>query len=226
MPTAPRSSRWRPVPEFDAVAFDAYGTLFDVTGENWAPREVVVTMRAKQLQYSWMVSLMGGYSSFRDLTRAAVEHALEAHGHQVNVDAVMESMLHIRPYPEVPAALERMAGSARLAILSNGDPPSLEALLENAGLRDRFTWVVSAEEVRVFKPAPAVYQRLLARTEAPRERLLFVSSNGFDVAGAAAAGLRVAWVNRTGAAAERVGGRPELPLGDLTELAARFAAQA
>ena len=203
-------------PEFDVVAFDVYGTLFDITGEDWAAPEVVATTRSKQLQYSWLVSLMGDYRPFSELTRAAVQQALEVHGASADVDRVMEGMLHIRPYAETVAALEQL--KARLAVLSNGDPESLEALLSNTGVRDRFEWVISAGEVRVFKPAPAVYQRLLDRTRAARDRVLFVSSNGFDVAGAARFGLRVAWVNRRGSPPEGVGGKPEFTVKNLAEL--------
>jgi 2-haloacid dehalogenase len=207
------------VSEFDLVAFDVYGTLFDITGENWAAPEVVATMRAKQLQYSWLVTLMGDYSPFSELTRAAVEHALELHGASADVDTVMEGMLRIKPYPETVAVLGELRSRARLAVLSNGDSESLAALLQNTGVRDFFEWVISAGEVRVFKPAPAVYQLLLERTGVGRERALFVSSNGFDVGGAARFGLRVAWVNRRGSPAEGVGGRPEFVVKDLTELA-------
>ena len=208
--------------DFEVVAFDAYGTLFDITGEGWAPREVVATMRAKQLQYSWLVSLMGGYRPFSELTREAVVFALAQHREEREVDAVMASMLSISLYPEAAAALEGIGKRASLAILSNGDPGALDALLRNARVRDRFRWVVSAQEVSVFKPAPAVYQRLLDVSGAGRERLLFVSSNGWDVAGAAAAGLRVAWVNRTGAPPEGVGGEPEFTVADLADLAGRL----
>jgi 2-haloacid dehalogenase len=208
------------VSDFDVVAFDVYGTLFDITGEDWASSDVVATMRAKQLQYSWLVSLMGDYRPFSELTRAAVEYALQLHGVDADVDRVMERMLRIKPYPETVAVLEQLRARARLAVLSNGDAESLEALLRNTGVRDFFEWVISAGEVRVFKPAAAVYQRLLERTAAARERVLFVSSNGFDVGGAARFGLRVAWVNRNRSPAEGVGGRPEFSVTDLTELAA------
>jgi 2-haloacid dehalogenase len=209
--------------DFEVVALDVYGTLFDITGEDWAAPEVVATMRTTQLQYSWLVSLMGDYRPFSELTRAAVEHALVVHAADADVDRVMEGMLRIRPYPETVAVLDRLRARARLAVLSNGDPPSLEALLANTGVRDRFDWVISAAEVRVFKPAPAVYQRLLDRTSVPRDRVLFVSSNGFDVAGAARFGLRVAWVNRRGSPPEGVGGEAEFIVKDLAELAGRVA---
>ena len=208
--------------DFEVVAFDAYGTLFDITGEDWAPPEVVAAMRVKQLQYSWLASLMGDYREFRELTRAAIEFTLEQHRVDADVDDVMASMLRIRLYSDAEAALDRMSVGARLAILSNGDPDSLEQLLSNTGIRDRFEWVVSAHEVRTFKPSPAVYEQLLVRTSTSRERVLFVSSNGWDAAGAARYGLRVAWVNRTHAPLERIGGKPELTVNDLKELADRI----
>jgi 2-haloacid dehalogenase len=220
MRSGPKSSRLPLVSEFDVVAFDVYGTLFDITGERWAAPEVVATMRSKQLQYSWLVSLMGDYRPFSELTRAAVEHALEVHGASADVDAVMDGMLRIKPYPETVGVLERLRAHARLAVLSNGDTESLEALLQNTGVRELFDLVISAAEVRIFKPAPAVYQLLLDKSRAGRDRVLFVSSNGFDVAGAARFGLRVAWVNRRGSPPEGVGGRPEFAVKDLTELAA------
>ena len=209
--------------ECDVVGFDAYGTLFDITGEDWGPPELVAAMRAKQLQYSWLASLMGEYREFRELTRAALEYTLAQQPIAVHADDVMESMLHITLYPDARAALERISEHSKLAILSNGDPDSLEALLANAGIRDLFGWVVSAHEVRTFKPSPAVYEQLLLRTSSARDKVLFVSSNGWDAAGAARYGLRVAWVNRTGGPAERIGGDAELVVKDLAELAAQVA---
>jgi 2-haloacid dehalogenase len=162
---------------------------------------------------------MGEYREFRELTRAAIEFTLKQHRVQVSVDDVMASMLRIRLFPDAEAALDRFARQAKLAILSNGDPESLEKLLTSAGIRERFQWVVSAHEVRTFKPSPLVYEQLLVRTATPRDRVLFVSSNGWDAAGAARYGLRVAWVNRLNAPAEGVGGRPEFTVDDLRALA-------
>lgn len=204
----------------EAVAFDAYGTLFDVTGENWAAPEVVQTFRAKQLQYSWLVSLMEAYRDFDDLSRAALEYAAAAHGVEVEVEAVLERQRRTGIFAEVPDALERIAaGARRLAIVSNGRPDSLAALVANSGLQGLVAAIVSVHALRVFKPSPRVYQRALDELGVARERLLFVSSNGFDVAGAAHFGLRTAWVNRAGAPREGVGGRPEIVVRDLLELA-------
>ncbi|HLH68447.1 MAG TPA: haloacid dehalogenase type II [Candidatus Dormibacteraeota bacterium] len=207
----------------EAVVFDAYGTLFDVNRIPGLPAEAVVTLREKQLQYSWLVSLMGTYRDFRDLTRAAAEHALARHRvRDASVEQVMEAQLRLPLYPEARAALDIIGRRRRLAVLSNGHPESLDALLEAAGVRDRFQQVMSAHEVRVFKPAPAVYRLAPNRLGLAPERLLFVSANGWDAAGAAAAGLRVAWVNRSGAPREGIGGEPELVVPDLAELARRL----
>jgi 2-haloacid dehalogenase len=208
----------------EAVAFDAYGTLFDVTGIPGLPVEAVATLREKQLQYSWLVSLMGRYRDFRELTRAAVEYTLARHQvRDVTVEQVMEAQLRLPLYPEARAALEGMGRGRRLAVLSNGHPESLEALLGTAGVRDRFEQVVTAHEVGIFKPAPAVYRLALDRLRVEARRLLFVSANGWDAAGAAAVGLRVAWVNRSGTPRERIGGEPELVVSDLGELAGHLA---
>ena len=205
--------------DIEAILFDVYGTLFDITGDDWGQPEVVETMREKQLQYSWMLSLMGEYRDFREVTRAAIGYALAQHrATGIDVDEVMRRQLVIRAYPDTIEALEALGRQRRLGILSNGHPDSVDALLRNSSVRDRFEWVISAHQVRVFKPSRAVYQLALDRTGVGRDRLLFVSANGWDAAGAAAFGMRVAWVNRLGLPAEGVGGRPELVVRQLLEL--------
>ncbi len=204
----------------DAILFDVYGTLFDITGEDWARPEVVATMRRKQLEYSWLLSLMGEYRDFREVTRSAIAYALAQHHVEgISIGDVMRRQLTIRLFPEAPAALQRLGRSQRLGILSNGHPESLAVLLRNAGIMEHFAWVISAHEVRVYKPSPLVYELAIDRTGMPGGRLLFVSANGWDAAGAAAFGMRVAWVNRAGIPAELVGGRPELVVPSLLELA-------
>lgn len=211
--------------DFDWLAFDAYGTLFDVTGEDWAAREVVQSFRMKQLQYTWLLSLMGDYRDFDEVSRAAIEWAAAAHGAEVDVDTVLARQLRTRTFPDVPDALARLAAAGpRLAIASNGRPESLQALVVNAGLERLVSSIVSVHPLGVFKPSPRVYALVLEQLESTRERLLFVSSNGWDIAGAAHFGLRAAWVNRTKLPRERVGGQPEFQVGDLSELAELFGA--
>ena len=203
-----------------AIAFDAYGTLFNVSEATWAKPEVVQTARLKQLQYSWLASLMGDYKDFREITLLSIEYALQQHAvKDANVDEMMQAQVKLKTYPEVDGALQRMGRRRPLAIFSNGLPESLEAVATNAGIRGHFEHIISAHEVRIFKPAPQTYQLAVDRVGVPRERLLFVSGNGWDVAGAAHFGLPVAWINRTHMPPERVGGKPEIVVDDLAQLA-------
>jgi len=130
---------------------------------------------------------------------------------------LMDSWLALHPYPEVPAALAQLAPKT-LAVLSNGSPRMLDRALRSADLLRWFAHVLSVDEVRTYKPAAAVYALPEHRLGLPRAAILFVSSNAWDVAGAQAFGLRVAWVNRTGAPPERLGFAPDLVVRNLADL--------
>lgn len=206
----------------EAVAFDAYGTLFDVSRATWAPSDVIHTFREKQLQYSWLLSLMGTYLDFDEVSRRAIQYAADVHGLALEdaTEAVREQLQRLPAFADVSDALDRIAvGGRRLAILSNGRSDSLAALVDYNGLSPRLSTIVSVHPGRVYKPAPRVYASVLRALAVPRRRLLFVSSNAWDVVGAAQAGLRVAWVNRSGASRERIGGEPEIVVSDLNRLA-------
>ena len=126
----------------------------------------------------------------------------------------------MRPYPEFAAVLDRLVGDGRRClILSNGSPSMLHAALSSAGLAERFQAVLSVDAVRTYKPHPRVYQLAVDALGMPADEVLFVSSNGWDAAGARAFGYRVAWVNRAGAPAERLGFPPDLVVSDLSALA-------
>lgn len=216
-----------------AVIFDLYGTLLEVRSVEAAVSEVtkdpaplVSLWRQKQLEYSWLRALMGRYEDFWTVTAAALDHAIERHG--LNLTEAMRSRLRdawltVRPYPEVALALARLAPRP-LAVLSNGSPRMLEEGLRSAGLRDRFTHVLSVDEVRTYKPAPAVYALAESRLRLARENLLFVSSNAWDAVGAKAFGLPTAWVNRLGVPEERLGVKPDVMVRDLTDLVDRVTA--
>jgi 2-haloacid dehalogenase len=133
----------------------------------------------------------------------------------------MDAQLQTRPFPEVAEALRRL-GERRLAIISNGHPQALKALCRSAGFLSHFEQIVSADDVQIYKPARAVYQLATDRLSVAQDRLLFVSSNAWDVAGASHSKLRTAWVNRTGAPAEQLGPTPEMVVKDLLELAERL----
>ena len=212
----------------EAVAFDLYGTLAEVASVGRAAAEVtedpaalVDLWRQKQLEYTWLRSLMGRYQDFWATTGDALDYSLDRLGITVDQPTRAElqnAWLAVRAYPEVPAALDALAPRP-LAVLSNGNPEMLEACLATAGIRDRFEHVLSVDEVGVFKPHPSVYELAMKAFSLPAERILFVSSNPWDAAGARTFGFPVAWVNRMGVPFERLGATPDLVVADLAALA-------
>jgi 2-haloacid dehalogenase len=214
-----------------AVVFDAYGTLFDVSSVAAAcahltpdPQELVSLWRAKQLEYSFLRSLMGpaAYVDFWAITEDALDYAAERLGlafSDADRDQALQGWREVKPYPEVESVLERLANDGfRCAILSNGSPAMLDAALSHSGLSAQFEAVLSADTVRVFKPDPRVYRLAIEALSIPPADLAFVSSNGWDSAGAKAFGLHVAWINRSGTPTERLGFVPDLVLPDLSTL--------
>jgi len=207
--------------------FDAYGTLFDVhsvieagraiTGD---PAALSTLWRQKQLEYTWLRSLMGRYEDFWAVTEAALRFSLRRLGlraGEAEIARLMEAYLSLACFPEVPAALERLAGRP-LAILSNGSPRMLQAAVASSGLGARLQHVLSVDAVKTYKPAPSVYALGPRALGVPADALLFVSSNAWDVAGAKAVGYQVAWCNRTGAPAEELGVRADVEVSRLTDL--------
>jgi 2-haloacid dehalogenase len=212
----------------EALVFDAYGTLFDVDSVTGACEEVfpgrgeVVSQlwRATQLRYTWLCSLMGRYEDFWGLTGRALTFACAALGldpTEATRGRLVEGYLRLEPYPEVPQVLRSLAGRP-LAILSNGTPDMLGALLEHAGLGGAFGAVLSADAVRAYKPSPRVYELASIHLGIDAGRIGFVSSNSFDVIGAAAYGFRTIWVNRSASPLDQLGQPPQLTVADLAEL--------
>jgi 2-haloacid dehalogenase len=209
--------------------FDAYGTLFDVHSVIEAGREITrdplalsTTWRQKQLEYTWLRSLMGRYEDFWAVTESALRFAIRRLGLEASEGQrrrLMDAYLTLRCFPEVPEAMARLAGRPR-AILSNGSPRMLAAAVASSGLGDAFEHVLSVDTVKTYKPSPQVYALALQALGVPPAALLFVSSNAWDVAGAKAFGFPVAWCNRPGAPEEELGlsadvivrGLDELPL--------------
>ena len=207
--------------------FDAYGTLFDVhsvieagraiTGD---PAALSLLWRGKQLEYTWLRSLMGRYEDFWAVTEAALRFSvrrLGLHPADAQLARLMDAYLSLACFPEVEAALARLAGRPR-AILSNGSPRMLAAAVASSGLGRYLQAVLSVDAVKTFKPAPAVYALGPQALGLPAAGLLFVSSNAWDVAGAKSFGYQVAWCNRTNAPAEELGVTPDLVITRLDEL--------
>ena len=207
--------------------FDAYGTLFDVHSVVEAGRPLTddpvalsVLWRQKQLEYTWLRSLMGRYEDFWLVTEAALRYSVKRLGLRADEAALrrlMDAYLTLACFPDVPKALARLAGRPR-AILSNGAPRMLAAAVASSGLVAALEHVISVDRVKVYKPAPAVYALGPATLGVPADELMFVSSNAWDVAGAKAAGYRVAWCNRAGAPEEELGVRADWVVSNLAEL--------
>jgi 2-haloacid dehalogenase len=187
-----------------AVVFDAYGTLYDiqsvasVTEQAFPGYGELITQiwRIKQLEYTWLRSLMHRYQDFSAVTRESLAYTLKALGlkHDADVfERIMEKYLQLDLYPDAAAALAAMRGK-KLAILSNGSPAMLDALVENSGLVLDAT--ISVDPQQIFKPSPEAYALIESRLGVKPGEVLFVSSNPWDACGAKAFGLRVAWIER------------------------------
>ena len=214
-----------------ACVFDAYGTLFDVHSAAARYRDdlgdvagaVSQTWRDKQLQYTWLRSLMGRqhHIDFWQVTGDALDFALETHGVDDTAlrDNLLACYLELAAYDEVKEVLIRIKhGGLKCAILSNGSPKMLAAAVNNAGINDLLDAVISVEDVGIFKPDPSVYGLAVEQLGVAPDRISFQSSNAWDANAAGAFGFRVAWVNRFGQRPERLPGPADAELKSLSEL--------
>ena len=216
------------------VVFDAYGTLFDVNAaamqaardpahadlaEVWPA--VARDWRLKQLQYTWLRAVAGQHCDFWQVTQDGLDWALEANGltNAATRTRLLELYWELAAYREVPAMLRTLKerGMAT-AILSNGSPDMLDAAVSSAQIGDVLDAVLSVEDVGVFKPHALVYDLVGRHFGCARTEVLFVSSNGWDAAGAAGYGFQTAWVNRADEPMDRLYARPHHVLSDLTPI--------
>ena len=212
--------------------FDAYGTLFDVAAaarlaagepgqealaEIWP--KLAEDWRMKQLQYTWLRAVMGAHCDFWQVTQDGLDWALEASG-MTDPDLrarLLQLYWELAAYPEVSDMLAALkAGGMATAILSNGSPDMLNGAVQSAGIAGVLDDVLSVESVGVFKPHPSVYQLVIDRFSCTRDEVLFVSSNGWDAAAAAAFGFVTVWANRTGQPLDRLPATPHHIVNDLT----------
>lgn len=212
-----------------ACVFDAYGTLFDVHSAVGKHRHqlgdkadlVSILWRTKQLEYTWLRSLMGHHADFWKVTQDALDYAFDMHGIN-NPDLherLIEAYLKLDCYPEVPEALSILKNRGfKLAVLSNGTPAMLEAAVKNSGIDDLIEKNFSVEDIGIFKPDPRVYQIAVDGMKVKPEEIVFQSSNAWDASGASAFGFKVGWVNRFGQSKERLPGQPDAEIKNLMEL--------
>jgi 2-haloacid dehalogenase len=214
--------------------FDAYGTLFDVSAaariaaqedgmealaESWPA--LAEDWRRKQLEYSWMRAMTGQHCDFWQVTQDGLDWAMEARG--ITGAAVRDRLLQLyrelAAYPEVPAMLRQLKEMGlTTAILSNGSPGMLSDAVTSAGVGDLLDAILSVESVGIFKPAAQVYDLVEERFGTRADQVLFVSSNGWDAASAKSYGFTVAWANRRGDPVDRLPGRPDHVVSDLSRI--------
>lgn len=217
--------------EIRACVFDAYGTLFDFASAARGCRndigddfdKLTVLWRDKQLQYTWLRAVQNRHADFWQVTGDALDFTLETLGLQRAElrERLMALYLALDAFPEVPALLPRLKGAGLcLAILSNGTPSMLGAIVTNAKLDGVFDAVLSVEEVGIYKPDRRVYQLAVDRLGIPKERICFLSSNAWDAYAASAFGMQVVWCNRYGQRRERLPGNPNDEISSLAELPA------
>lgn len=189
-----------------ALVFDAYGTLYDVQSVSAVTDEafpgygelISQIWRMKQLEYTWLRSLMGRYEDFSVITRQSLTFTLKALGltfDETVFERIMDKYVHLDLYPDAKAALAAMK-DRKLAILSNGSTDMLNALVRNTGLDMVLDATISIDTTKIFKPSPRTYELIETNLGVKPHEVLFVSSNPFDACGAKAFGLNVAWIER------------------------------
>ena len=212
-----------------ACVFDAYGTIFDFASA--AARcpdipeaergELTTLWRDKQIQYTWLRTMQGQYVDFWQVTGDALDFTLDSLGIATPGlhGRLMELYLTLSAFPEVPQTLQalREAGFVT-AILSNGTPSMLSAVVKGAGLEGLFDMVLSVDAVGVFKTDPRVYEYALTQLGVTAAQVSFQSSNAWDAFAASAFGMRVVWCNRYAQRPERLPGRPDHEVRSLAEL--------
>ena len=209
-----------PLRAVKVVVFDAYGTLLDVAAAARRCEDALggkaallsEIWRMKQLQYTWLRSLMGEYIDFAAITAGALDYALDAVGLQDKDDRLRRRLMDV--YRKLDAysdakptlrALRRMG--LKTAILSNGSPAMLRSAVKSAGIDSLLDEVLSVHPLKIYKPDQRVYRLATRAFKLKPAEICFVSGNGWDAWAAARFGMRVVWINRAGAPVERLPGK-------------------
>jgi 2-haloacid dehalogenase len=204
-----------------AIAFDAYGTLFDVysiraLAEKLFPGKgeaLAELWRSKQIEYSMLRTMCSVYKPFWEVTQDALVFSCKKLELDLTLDAqnqLMGQYAILQAFPENLPVLQQLKGmDLKLAILSNGNPQMLDAVVDAAGMQGIFNHILSVDAVKKFKTAPEVYQLAPDVFGLSAKNILFVSSNGWDVSGATWFGYTTFWVNRAGAPLEELGVKPD-----------------
>ena len=214
--------------------FDAYGTLLDVDAatreaaaepgmellkDQWL--SIAKGWRERQLRYSWLCSMMGRYNDFWELTSRALDATLDEHG-LASKEKVRDRLLslygELSAYEEVPGLLADLkAAGHKLAVLSNASPNMLETATKAASIYQYFDALLSVDTLKCYKPTPAVYGLVTEHFGCSPNEVSFFSSNNWDISGAEAFGFKTIWVNRSGAAWDRLPGFPDKIVNSIAE---------
>lgn len=215
-----------------ALAFDMYATLVDpiriwkqlelhLPGEE--ALKIAQVWRQKQLEFTFRLSTMERYEDFEWVTRRSLDYALEDSCRELGAsakEALIAQYNDLERFSDVHDGLTALKASGHtMIVFSNGTPRMLEAVMDAAGLNQYFEGFVSIDEIQVYKPSPRAYRHVAERLGRPIDEVRLVSSNPFDDIGAEAAGMRAAWVDRSGGPFCQLGHRPDIVVGSLTELA-------
>jgi 2-haloacid dehalogenase len=220
--------------EFNEVIFDLYGTLVDVhsvarrADELFKGRGIELSRlwRQKQLEYTWLLTLMNRYEPFEIVTQRALTFSLK----QLNLslrdserEALGNEYMRLEPYPATLESLKVMrAAGLRVSVLSNGSEKSIYAVLTHAGLLEVFDGVHSVERAQRFKPDPAAYRTVVQPSSTSISSMLFISSNSWDATGAGHFGFKTCWINRTQQTFEEMGYSPTMTVDGIAQLAAHL----
>ena len=211
-----------------ALAFDAYGTVFDVhsvvqLAEEFFPGKGTALSqlwRAKQIEYMYLRTLMGRYVPHDQNTESALKYSmkyLQLAGGEKERSALMSEYEKLQPFPDAVSALPMLRNIKR-SILSVGTPALLKSLVTNSELADQFDHLFSVDTVKAYKPHPTTYQMATDYFGIERHEVGFVTSNFFDVAGARAFGFKVIWINRKGDIPDELGLLPHVELKSIQQL--------
>jgi len=223
----------------NTCVFDAYGTLFDVNAAariaaNEPDRKIFKEVwpsvskiwRMKQLQYTWLRSMTDSYTDFWSITQNSLDFALETH--KLQNDLVLKERLlalywELQPYSEVSQMLKDLKKNGiKTAILSNGSSEMISGAVKSSDLNEFIDEIISVETVKIFKPSARVYEQVENIIGCSKANVLFVSSNGWDIAGAAGFGFTTAWVNRLKDPIDRLPNKPMHIVEDLTSIPSFF----
>ena len=217
--------------QLKAIVFDAYGTLFNISSLDdrlnyyygKKSEDIALTWRKKQLEYTWLRSLMGRYEPFSKVTGDALQNACRRQSVEFTRGILDDMMLRyqvLAAYPEVREVLDQLKRKHRLAVLSNADFKMLKSAVTHNGLDHVFDRIISVDVISQFKPTPSVYQLAISGLEVDKEYIAFVSTNTWDVAGAKSFGFKTIWLNRNNTITENLDFEPDWTIKSLHELLA------